>query len=103
MLSSSRTSSRPPTACGPATTRANIDAAASQKGLSGRTRAALAALGPALDVFSVAAYGRGAAPADADELTSALDRSLEAVKSLRTGALWPVRTLSAVARTFSSY
>ena len=85
------------------TTRANIDAAASQKGLSGRARAALTALGPALDAFSVAAYGRGAEPADGEELTSALDRSLDAVKSLRTGALWPVRTLSAVARTFSSY
>ena len=84
------------------TTRANIDAAASRKGLSGRARAALVALGPALDAFSVAAYGRGAASPDGDELTSALDRSLDAVKSLRIGALWPVRTLSAVARTFSS-
>lgn len=85
------------------TTGANIDAAASQKRLSGRVRAALAALGPALEVFSVAAYGRGAAPPDGAELSSTLDRSLDAVKSLRIGALWPVRTLSAVARTFSSY
>ena len=85
------------------TTGANIDAAASQKGLSGRVRAALAALGPALEVFSVAAYGRGAAPPDGAELSSTLDRSLDAVKSLRIGAWWPVRTLSAVARTFSSY
>ena len=54
-------------------------------------RAALAALGPALDAFSVAAYGRGAAPPDGDELTSALDRSLDAVKSLRIGALWPAQ------------
>jgi hypothetical protein len=84
------------------TTRANIDAAASQKGLSGRARAALVTLGPAIETFSVAAYGRGAAPPDGDELTSALDRSLEAVKSLRTGALWPVRTVTAIARTFSS-
>ena len=85
------------------TTRANIDAGAAQKGVSGRARAAMAALGPALDAFSVAAYGRGATPPDGDELNSTLERSLDAVKSLRTGALWPVRTLSAVARTFSSY
>ena len=85
------------------TTRASVDAAASQKGLSGRARAALSALGPALESFSVAAYGRNTAPPDGTELTSALDQSLDAVKSLRTGALWPVRTLTAVARTFSSY
>ena len=73
------------------TTRASVDAAASQKGLSGRARAALSALGPALEAFSVAAYGRNAAPPDGAELTSALDQSLDAVKSLRIGALWPVR------------
>ena len=85
------------------TTRATVDAAASQKGLSGRARGALAALGPALESFSVAAYGRNTAPPEGTELTSALDRSLDAVRSLRTGALWPVRTLTAVTRVFSSY
>jgi hypothetical protein len=85
------------------TTRANIDVGAAERGLTGRARAALAALGPALEAFSVAAYGRGAEPPDGAELSSTLERSLDAVKSLRIGALWPVRTLSAVARTFSSY
>ena len=51
----------------------------------------------------MAAYGRNTAPPDGTELTSALDRSLSAVRSLRTGALWPVRTLTAVTRVFSSY
>jgi hypothetical protein len=84
------------------TTRANIEAAGTQKGLSGRTRSALVALGPALEAFSVAAYGRGTTPPDGTELNTALDQSLDAVKSLRTGALWPVRTMTALARTFSS-
>ena len=63
------------------TTRASVDAAASQKGLSGRARSALSALGPALESFSVAAYGRNTAPPDGTELTSALDRSLDAVQA----------------------
>ena len=51
------------------TTRANIDAAGARKGLSGRAPCGPGALGPALEAFSVAAYGRGAAPPDGAELT----------------------------------
>jgi hypothetical protein len=84
------------------TTRVTIDAANAQKGLTGRARGALAALGPAIEAFSLVAYGRGTTPPDGVELNAALDQSLDAVQRLRTGALWPVRTMTALARTFSS-
>ncbi len=84
------------------TTPAHIAASADQKGLGGRTRTALRALGQALEAFSTAAYGRGDAQLDRGDLNAALEQGLDAVKQLRVGALWPMKTLATITRTFSS-
>lgn len=84
------------------TTPVHIAASAGQKGLGGRTRAALASLGQALEAFSTAAYARGDAQPDRGDMDSALEQGLDAVKRLRVGALWPMKALSTVTRTFSS-
>ncbi|HEY6507657.1 MAG TPA: hypothetical protein VIY56_06565, partial [Vicinamibacterales bacterium] len=84
------------------TTPVQIAASADQKRLGGRARTALRGLGQALEAFSTAAYGRGDAQPDRGDLNAALDQGLDAVKQLRVGALWPMKTLATITRTFSS-
>lgn len=82
------------------TTPVHIAASATQKGVGARTRAALVGLGQALEAFSVAAYARSGGPPDRGELDAALDQALDAVKQLRIGALWPMRTLATLTKAF---
>ena len=84
------------------TTPVDIAASAGKKGLGGRTRTALTSLGQALETFSTAAYARGEAQPDRGDMDSALEQGLDAVKQLRVGALWPMKTLATITRTFSS-
>ncbi len=67
-----------------------------------RTRVALEQLGTGLHVFSAARYGRNG-HVDAAALDSALDESSSAVRRLRMNALWPVRTVQSIARSFSGF
>ena len=84
------------------TTPVDIAASTGRKGLGGRTRTALTSLGQALETFSTAAYARGEAQPDRGDMDSALEQGLDAVKQLRVGALWPMKTLATITRTFSS-
>jgi len=84
------------------TTPVHIAASAGQKGLGGRTRTALTSLGQALETFSTAAYARSEAQPDRGDLDSALGQGLDAVKQLRVGALWPMKTLATITRSFAS-
>ena len=62
-------------------------------------RVGLEQIADALRVFAGAAYGRGDA-ADDTTLNGAVDTAVTAIRRLRLTSLWPMRTASAVARTF---
>jgi hypothetical protein len=52
----------------------------------------------ALRVFSAASYGR-TAPPESSALNGALDSAVAAIRKVRVGTLWPMRTAQAVARS----
>lgn len=89
--------------------RAFLSAATTPAAIAGRlqqgtvrgaqSRVNLEQIAEALQVFAAASYGR-AATADASALNGALDNAVAAIRKLRVGALWPMRTAQAVARSF---
>jgi hypothetical protein len=66
------------------------------------THVSLRKLGEALQVFSVARYGRDS-QIDGAALDSALDDGSSAVRRLHVNALWPVRRVQSIARSFTGF
>jgi hypothetical protein len=64
------------------------------------TRARLESISDALGVFSAASYGRNG-KADAAALDAAVASSKDVIRGLRTSARWPMRTASALIRSFT--
>jgi hypothetical protein len=64
-----------------------------------QARVNLEQIGDALKAFSSATYGRSAEP-DPSALNSELDSAVSAIRRLRVSSLWPMRTATAVARSF---
>jgi hypothetical protein len=70
------------------------------RAIRGNTRARLESIGDALGVFSVASYGRNG-KADASALDAAAESSKGAIRSLRASARWPMRTATALVKSFT--
>jgi hypothetical protein len=68
--------------------------------LKATTRTRLESISEALGVFSAASYGRNGKP-DASALDAAVESSKDVIRGLRTSARWPMRTASAVMRSFT--
>jgi hypothetical protein len=66
------------------------------------TRSKLESLSESLGVFSAASYGRNGKP-DASALDAAVESSKDVIRSLRASARWPMRTASAVMRSFTGF
>jgi hypothetical protein len=66
------------------------------------TRARLESISEALGVFSAASYGRNG-NADAIALDAAIASSKDAIRGLRSRARWPMRTASALVRSFTGF
>lgn len=81
------------------TTHAAIAASATQKGLSGRARTAATSLGSAIESLTALAYAKDAAAVDGSHLNAAVEQALGAVRSLRIGALWPMKAAHTLARS----
>jgi hypothetical protein len=89
--------------------RALVSAATTPMAISGRlehgkirgaqARVNVEQIADALKVFGAATYTRAAEP-DSLTLNSALDNAVAAIRRLRVSSLWPMRTASAVARSF---
>jgi hypothetical protein len=85
------------------TTPAGIAAGGNHGARAGaRTRAALEDLADALRVLTAAGYGRSD-HADPAALEAALDGGARAIRHLHRRSRWPVRTLAAVARSFTGF
>jgi hypothetical protein len=56
----------------------------------------------ALHAFGTVTYGRATQEPDASALNTALDNALAAIKRLRFGSLWPMRTAQAMARSLGA-
>jgi hypothetical protein len=67
-----------------------------------RAGATLKQLGDALEVFSVARYGRNG-EVDSTALDVALSQGSSAVRRLRVTTLWPVRAVQSIARSFTGF
>jgi hypothetical protein len=70
------------------------------RAIRGNARARLESIAEALGVFSVASYGRNG-KADASALDAAAESSRDVIRSLRTSARWPVRTATALVKSFT--
>jgi hypothetical protein len=70
------------------------------RGLRANTRARLESISDALGAFSAASYGRNG-KADGSALDAAAESSKDAIRSLRARARWPVRTASALVKSFT--
>ena len=70
--------------------------------LRASTRARLESISEALGVFSAASYGRNG-NADAIALDAAIESSKDAIRGLRSRARWPMRTASALVRSFTGF
>jgi hypothetical protein len=66
------------------------------------TRARLESISEALGVFSVASYGRNG-KADSSALDAAVESSKDVIRGLRTSARWPMRTATALVRSFTGF
>ena len=66
------------------------------------TRARLESIAEALGVFSAASYGRNG-KSDATALDAAVESSKNVIRGLRTSTRWPMRTVSAVMRSFTGF
>jgi hypothetical protein len=66
------------------------------------SRVKLEQIADALHAFGTVTYGRAAHEPDASALNSALDNALAAIKRLRFGSLWPMRTAQAMARSIGA-
>jgi len=88
-----------------ATTPFNITGALENGHAPGaRGRAALTRIGSALQAFGNAAYGRQNGDGiDGAALDRALEDALDAVKSLRVGAMGPMRMTQSVTRSFTGF
>jgi hypothetical protein len=64
------------------------------------SRTRLESIAEALGVFSAASYGRNG-KADASALDAAVESSKDVIRGLRTSARWPMRTASALVRSFT--
>jgi len=64
------------------------------------TRLRLESISEALGTFSEASYGRNGKP-DASALDAAIESSTGVIRGLRTSARWPMRTASAVMKSFT--
>jgi hypothetical protein len=70
------------------------------RALRANSRARLESIADALGVFSAASYGRNG-NADASALDAAVESSRDAIRSLRASARWPMRTASALVKSFT--
>jgi len=68
--------------------------------LRASARARLESIAEALGLLSTASYGRNG-KADASSLDAAIESGTNAIRGLRASARWPMRTASAVVRTFT--
>jgi hypothetical protein len=68
--------------------------------LRANTRARLESISDALGAFSAASYGRND-KADGSALDAAAESSKDAIRSLRASARWPMRTASALVKSFT--
>jgi hypothetical protein len=66
------------------------------------TRARLESISEALGVFSAASYGRNG-KADSSALDAAVESSKDVIRGLRTSARWPMRTATALVRSFTGF
>jgi hypothetical protein len=66
------------------------------------TRARLESISEALGVFSAASYGRNG-KFDSSALDAAVESSKGVIRGLRSRARWPMRTASAVIRSFTGF
>jgi hypothetical protein len=66
------------------------------------TRARLESISEALGVFSAASYGRNG-KADSSTLDAAVESSTDVIRGLRTSARWPLRTATALVRSFTGF
>jgi hypothetical protein len=72
------------------------------RALRASSRARLESISEALGVFSAASYGRNG-DADAIALDAAVESSKDAIRGLRSRARWPMRTASALVRSFAGF
>jgi hypothetical protein len=72
------------------------------RALGAGARARLESISEALGVFSAASYGRNGKP-DSSALDAAVESSKEVIRGLRSRARWPMRTASAVMRSFTGF
>ena len=68
--------------------------------LRANKRARLESISEALGVFSAASYSRNGKP-DASALDAAVESSKDVIRGLRSSARWPMRTASAMMRSFT--
>jgi hypothetical protein len=68
--------------------------------LRANTRARLESISDALGTFNAASYGRNG-KADGSALDAAAESSKDAIRSLRASARWPMRTASALVKSFT--
>jgi len=68
--------------------------------LRANKRARLESISEALGVFGAASYGRNGKP-DAPALDAAIESSKDVIRGLRSSARWPMRTASAMMRSFT--
>jgi hypothetical protein len=72
------------------------------RALGAGARARLESISEALGVFSAASYGRNGKP-DSSALDAAVESSKDVIRGLRSRARWPMRTASAVMRSFTGF
>jgi hypothetical protein len=69
---------------------------------SGNKRARLESISEALGVFSAASYGRNG-KTDSSALDAAVESSKDVIRGLRSSARWPMRTATALVRSFTGF